>query len=315
MKRTLLLSFLILFLSTDILYAQDFIQEDVGDSKKEENPIDSLYIPVEDWVGKEVIILPKSKALQEFGYKVSNRKSQVSSESTDYNELVGKIATVIEIEGASSDYFQAMTLELENGKKYYTNVLNGNVSDIALLDDIKIARERYLEKTLWYMGNYRGETFDLVINTYNSENNEFGEVKVSKLQPLTVKNIVAGWGDNRPVRFILETENGETGFVDINFSGSNTTNSGRYLYRFEDFFSEINPKEVYDWSEEVWQTIEKAEPKIGMTKDQLILSIGKPTSINNTTTEGTRSEQWVYERSSFYGYIYFENGKLSAIQD
>jgi len=76
MKRTLLFSFLILFLSTDILYAQDFIQEDIGDSKKEENPIDSLYIPVDDWVGKEVIFLPKSKALQEFGYRVSNKKSE-----------------------------------------------------------------------------------------------------------------------------------------------------------------------------------------------------------------------------------------------
>ena len=222
---------------------------------------------------------------------------------------------MIDIEGASSDYFQTMTLELENGKKYYTNVMDGTVSDIALINDIKIARERYLGKTLWYMGNYRGEAFDLVINTYNSENDEFGEVQVSKLQPLTVENIVAGWGDNRPVRFILETKDGETGFMDINFSGSNTTNSGRYLYRFEDFFSEVNPRNIYDWSEEIWEAIEKAEPKIGMTKNQLILAIGKPTSINNTTTEVTRSEQWVYERSSFYGYVYFENGRLSAIQD
>lgn len=54
--------------------------------------------------------------------------------------------------------------------------------------------------------------------------------------------------------------------------------------------------------------------KIGMTKKQVInkTSWGAPDSINKTTTAHGSQEQWVYGDNN---YLYFTNGKLTAIQN
>ncbi len=51
---------------------------------------------------------------------------------------------------------------------------------------------------------------------------------------------------------------------------------------------------------------------IGMTKKMCRLSWGSPRDINTTTTNYGKNEQWVY---SLKHYLYFENGKLTAIQN
>ena len=51
--------------------------------------------------------------------------------------------------------------------------------------------------------------------------------------------------------------------------------------------------------------------RIGMSKPQVELSWGKPRDINRTVTRnGGTSEQWVYPDN----YVYFDGGKVSAIQ-
>ena len=50
---------------------------------------------------------------------------------------------------------------------------------------------------------------------------------------------------------------------------------------------------------------------IGMTKDMCIESWGKPQHINTTTTASIEEEQWVY----WDNYVYFSNGKITAIQN
>lgn len=53
------------------------------------------------------------------------------------------------------------------------------------------------------------------------------------------------------------------------------------------------------------------EVKIGMTKEMVKWSWGDPLDINKTITEYSVTEQWIYSNSQ---YIYFDNGKLTAIQ-
>lgn len=55
-------------------------------------------------------------------------------------------------------------------------------------------------------------------------------------------------------------------------------------------------------------------PKIGMNAKQVIdgTKWGKPDRINRTITATRVHEQWVYSDNS---YLYFENGKLTAIQN
>ncbi|MDR3414200.1 MAG: hypothetical protein P4L87_25110 [Formivibrio sp.] len=53
--------------------------------------------------------------------------------------------------------------------------------------------------------------------------------------------------------------------------------------------------------------------RIGMTKKEVIekTNWGKPESVNRTITSNIIHEQWVYDG----GYLYFTNGRLTAIQN
>ena len=52
---------------------------------------------------------------------------------------------------------------------------------------------------------------------------------------------------------------------------------------------------------------------IGMSQDEALASNwGKPVRINRTITAHGTNEQWVYGGGN---YLYFENGKLTAIQN
>ncbi len=54
-------------------------------------------------------------------------------------------------------------------------------------------------------------------------------------------------------------------------------------------------------------------PFVGMSNSDAVgSSWGHPSKINRTTTAAGVSEQWVYDE---VGYLYFKNGKLTAIQD
>ena len=58
----------------------------------------------------------------------------------------------------------------------------------------------------------------------------------------------------------------------------------------------------------------KPDVKIGMSKSQVInqSNWGEPKYINRTVTKHGTHEQWVY---SEYRYLYFDNGRLTVIQD
>lgn len=61
------------------------------------------------------------------------------------------------------------------------------------------------------------------------------------------------------------------------------------------------------------QLAKKPAAAIGMTKEQVRnkTNWGEPNSINTTTNKYGTHEQWVYRD---YQYLYFDNGKLTTIQ-
>lgn len=70
-----------------------------------------------------------------------------------------------------------------------------------------------------------------------------------------------------------------------------------------------------EWAEqERKERVQNTVPQIGMTKKEVVndTNWGKPEDIKRTTTQYGIEEQWIY---SGYRYLYFEDGKLSVIQD
>lgn len=60
------------------------------------------------------------------------------------------------------------------------------------------------------------------------------------------------------------------------------------------------------------ELIVNGQVKLGFTEDMSIIAWGKPKSINKSTSKYGVDEQWVYGYNS---YLYFSNGKVTAIQE
>ncbi|WP_333661038.1 hypothetical protein [Acinetobacter sp.] len=84
-----------------------------------------------------------------------------------------------------------------------------------------------------------------------------------------------------------------------------------------DIAKATDPVEIEKNSKKMWAEhharFSKPNAKIGMTEDQVIKNTywGEPGDKNYTTTKYGTREQWVYKN---LGYLYFENGKVVAIQ-
>ncbi len=215
-KKTILPIIICLFLMPGKGVAQNFIQESVGKSNKKVKKNSSkggLFIPRSEWIGKKIIFLPKEKSFQEFGYQniYSGKRGLRRLNNAHYKKLVGKTATIISIKYDDRVGDEVMAMKLPNDKKIYAIFFSTTIDGIAFLRDLKIAQQKFLGDTLYYVGTVqnhigckRDKKDSLGLCTYNAKTDQWGEVPISKFEPLKVINIVAGFNHTFPVRFVLK---------------------------------------------------------------------------------------------------------------
>ena len=177
------------------------------------------------------------------------------------------------------------------------------IKEFVYLKDIDKAKELLLGKQLY-----------LLTERWRKENGESGVFDYfQKFVPVTIVKI--GLGQNEgPVKMIFKTEDEKEYFLNVRFSGTNT-----FIYEkvfgidFTDAFTFENPRDSYpEISDEMWNMIQNCKVKIGMTETEAELAWGKPKEINVGIYGSSSQDQWLYGTNS---YLYFENGKLSAIQN
>lgn len=305
LMRALIILVPILFPQISIVFAQNpYIREgSIGKQKeqKETSQKDPLsFRPMEKWVGEKFIFLPKSESLKKSGYQsIVGGKERFGQPS--YEECVGRVGTITKVaDGYSGRY---ITIQTDDNGQIYTGLGSVSIEGIAPVADIDYARNKWLGKILWYARKK--------ILTYNETTGKSGSIKLKKYSPAKVVDVVAGWYEDMPVRFILQTPSGEEGFIDVNLSGTNVSYRLRDCNRFEEYFFTEDPKKIYKWSSEVWTAIEEEKVFVGMTAEQAYMSRGKPKEINKTITVNGTNEQWVYAIGS---YLYFDNGVLTGMQ-
>jgi hypothetical protein len=251
-------------------------------------------IEIKDWVGQRFILLPQSKKTQSYGYQAFNPP-------LPYQEWVGQVLTVSEVK---DDYaVPKVTFRSEGGKLITATAYSDTIYGIAPLRDLEYARTNYVGKTFW-MKTSGG------LATWDSAKDEFGNLNVPKLAPVKVTKVLAGTYSETPIRLILQTEAGETGFKDVCVSGTNVPDILR-KYGLETRFFTFDPRSKYQWPTNVWTAIEHDKVFVGMTTDQAKMSWGQPKEINRTTTARGAEEQWVFGDS----YLYVSDGKVTAIQN
>ena len=148
--------------------------------------------------------------------------------------------------------------------------------------------------------------------TYDEATGKDGSVKMNKYSPVKVTDVAVGFRNESPVRFILQTQRGEEGYLDANLSGTNASDTLAGFDQFDKKFFMTDPRKLYPWTPQVWNAIEDEKIFVGMTKEQVTMSWGEPLSINQTVTGAGKSEQWVFRNHRF---AYFHGGVMTSAQN
>lgn len=62
--------------------------------------------------------------------------------------------------------------------------------------------------------------------------------------------------------------------------------------------------------------LERRQPLVGMTEDELQMALGKPEKVNSHTGSGGQGQQRIYERNGRTYYVYTDGtGVVTSIQD
>ncbi|RYY36799.1 MAG: hypothetical protein EOP46_05060 [Sphingobacteriaceae bacterium] len=260
-----------------------------------------LYGPVKfrelkETVGETYIVLPLPQWVKKYGYSIY--KGEISNNrNIDTLEGPGKLFILREIDDNVARFRDS------KDELYTIELLKGYIPGVAPVYDIDEARKLFLNKTLWMNQDF--------IKIQDAEGKE-QEVKGLRFEPVKVVNVVGSERSVHPIRFIVQTPKNETGFADVIVSGTNYNLQYLLQYMFENIFYTKDPKITYKFTPAMWAKIKNHEVEIGMTKDQVFLSRGRPTKVNNSTGGGGMADQWVYGDNT---YFYFRNGKLATIQN
>jgi hypothetical protein len=296
--------------ANQIIKQDNYISENSYGEKPKPTHVDKedLFspLPIPTWVGEKFIFIPLSKYDSEKGYIVRPRPKN-DIEYIPYDRYKGKVFTVVEVNEEGDSYFNNYNVTIrmdESGQRLVLPTMLGNVKGIALKRDIDYARNMWLEKTLW-LRNREASSYDA-----DKDKSEF--FKVKNLQPVKVKNILLSNSESWPLRFILENKEGDIFIKSVKLSGTNSERRSADSYKFKDVFFTEDPREKFNWSEKEFEAIEEGKVFRGMTKEQVLISWGKPLKINRTVTGSVNSEQWVYGGSQ---YLYFEGDGLTTFQN
>src|SRR5262249_37490334 len=160
--------------------------------------------------------------------KPKSSQSESYDDFTDkltYEKYVGRVAKVVSVSDFSGRTHVEFAME-DNGERLRarTSVNKESLKGMALVDDFEIARKQWVGKTLWCR--------TMMISTYDEKSDTLSTLQVKKFSPVKVIDVVAGWDEERPTRFLLETADGKRGFLDMNLSGTNVQKETRHLSRF-----------------------------------------------------------------------------------
>lgn len=262
------------------------------------------------YIDQQIVFLPQPKSLQKYAYREYSYKKS-GRPSVSYKDLVCKKATIKEIKYDSPEMH--IVFLLENGKRiygnYYRTYTDLSIKNTSVIPKVGFVSEmdnaqKLIGTTVWLKTNF-GRNY---IQVYNEETDKYNNIPVYNTEKFTVTNIEWAFFEFDPLRFVLQNDQ-KTITWDDSYSKINGANEP-----FTEHWFFEDPKKIYsDWPEEMWELIEQFKVAIGMNKEMVILSWGKPEKINRTIVASGTTEQWIY--SNFKQYVYFEDNKVIAIQD
>ena len=277
-------------------------------SKTPKSPIINIE---SEWDGRELIFCKSNNSYQKY-FMMAGWKKMKNYTSLPYEALVGKKGVV---EGMLVDKrgFRFWIVNLDDGtkiiKKDFDDLKWGFINKTCFIDELENATE-LINEYVW-LNKIKGKDFRndekpyIYRNILNDGENQWTtferlqKVKVIDALPFNYGNSYSGI----PIYLKILADNGETGF--IRYGTSKMGIQSRMVHYFQ-----TNPIKK-EWDKDIINLIKSQKIKIGMTKEQVLISWGEPDSKNRSVGSWGVHEQWVYGKK----YLYFENNKLTSFQD
>ena len=326
MKKTTLLTFLTAMTVT-ITFAQ--ITTTKVASKIEvvtdNSPYDSLdnFVGknVRKYIGQELYLKCQPEGLRNFGYRefvndytkvASSNKSNVykccDNFNSKYDALNGKYFKVLDVynhpkakeneQFYGSQYF--LKLEEKESKDIvyyeYTSTSNNDAFPFVVVGYFAKSKDRYIRTEYILRGRNWIDKKPEMLDIQTGKPVDYSAGSIWKCVDFTIEEKYCG------LCLILENSKGEK----VAYSMSQVWNG----YTYFGFPKSDADKYKEKFGSENWDLVLAGNVKIGMTKEMCQLAWGKPKNINQTITEGKKTEQWVYSEN----YLYFDNDILTVIQ-
>ena len=237
MRKGIVFFFLfVCFFSHGALAVDPPVQQGNHQTQMASKKTDDTYAPfrpVSEWSGERFVFLSQSKGITAPRFYDHFQVGQELHAYPEYDQYVGKTAKVVAVEECH-DHWE-VEFEMEHSKeRIFASARAGGIEGIAWVHDIKSARDRWLGETVVFKGN--------TMMTWERRDGKMHTVPmpIKKYTQVKVVEVVAGSENNTPVRFVLETTDGEKGYVDIAWSGTNSYEFARSgLKTFDTIFAVI----------------------------------------------------------------------------
>ena len=115
-----------------------------------------------------------------------------------------------------------------------------------------------------------------------------------------------------PIWLVVRTADSTEGFIPVRVSWTNTMIDRRTDRRpWDEDIYETDPAVLYEWDENMWETINNHRVILEMTADQVTASWGYPLSVEPLREDSTSDEIWTYPSQK----LHFHDNKLVAISE
>jgi|GEM_PF-3618227 len=224
------------------------------------------------------------------------------------DSLANKVYTCVKGGDYLKDYKQYLKLKSTNNTfiyyifskreapRYFTCITCEQEARDSINKIIAKVKINYLNKTVWVKNKN--------LDAYNEKTNETNWIKNAHLQfePVKIVNLIYSNSSDHPYRAILKASNGKLYSVDFDEENNH----------IRDELYVTNPLITYKLTPSQVAAVRKGDIYLGMSKKIVTLIKGEPDDINTTTGSYGTHEQWVYGNNAYY---YFENGKLTTVQN
>jgi hypothetical protein len=260
---------------------------------------------IEQWTGKDFVVLAKQQMFKNFGYELFLSKQMENNTSPidtslelkkhrlRWDKCSGHTLTcksVVQVQEEWIVEFFDSTLNKEIWAKTYKKA----IKDLAIKKDFEGAQNRWLGKTVF---SKRG-----VIST-NESKNGYGSMKVLIQDSLRVTEIC--WGVTplpvKPLWLIVETKEKLKGFIPIRISWTNLMSDQLQQDApwDEDIF-ENDPSVMFKWDAAIWEMVNNHRVVNEMNPEQVLTSWGKPLKRFKKELNGSLLECWRYQSQTLY---------------